>query len=284
MRLRICLCTVLLSLSPIILYAQNHDNLQVRELYTKSGMEKQFGELPSALQVMFDQSALKDLQAQKLPRNVLSVMRASIPEAFAPEKLKEVMFAELAGKLTEQDIKEVLRWLDSPEGKKCTRLEEAASAPEAQAEQQQYAALLRDSPPTAERLKVLRELDSALKVTESAVEISINMQVALVLGMIATLPIEQQKQSDTVARELEKRRPELEAKVRSTMLISDLYVYKNLTDAEIEQYTEFGKSPAGSAFSSVVNAAIKKAINEGALRWGKLIGEAVKELKGKSEA
>ena len=145
------------------------------------------------IQALFDQSVPEDDQARKLPKEILSAMRASVPEAFAPERLKETILAELTGKLTAQDIKDTLQWLDSPIGKKCTQLEEAASTPEAQAEMQQYAARLHNSPPTAERLKVLRELDSAAKVTGNAVEMAIQTQVAVTMALRATLPTEQQQ-------------------------------------------------------------------------------------------
>ncbi|MFZ0931152.1 MAG: DUF2059 domain-containing protein, partial [Syntrophobacteraceae bacterium] len=257
---------------------------QVLELYVKSGMEKQLGQLPSLIQTLFDQSAAQDEQARKLPKEVLSAIRASVPEAFAPEKMKEAMLAELNEKLPAQDIKKVLQWFDSPLGKKCTQLEEAASTPEAQAEIQQYTARLQNSPPTAERLKVLREFDSAVKGAESAVDIAIHTRVAVAMAIIAAFPLEQQRPLDDLSREMEKTRPVLEAAVRSQMLFSDLYTYRSLTEADIQLYTKFAKSPAGSKFTLVTTAVLKEAVLEGAVKWGKIIGEIIKEMKSNSEA
>jgi len=281
---KIYLWTIVLSLLPIVSYSQTPGNSAVQELYVKSGMEKQTEQLPSMMQAVMDQPSSEDDQLRKLPRNVLSVMRASIPRAFAPERLKEVMLAELTDKLSDQDIKELLQWFDSPLGKKCTQVEEAASTAAAQAEMKKFAAGLQSSPPTEERLKVLRELDSAAKITESAIEMAINTQVAFALGVIATLPLEQQKRPDDVARDLEETRPEVEAAVRSEIFISDLFTYRSLSEAEIKQYTGFAKSPAGSKFNLVGTAALKKAMNEGAVKWGQLIGDAIKEMAGNSEA
>ena len=247
-------------------------------------MEKQVEQLPSVIQTLFDRSVAEDDQAGKLPKEILSAMRASVPKAFAPERLKATVLAELTGKLTDQDIKDTLKWLDSPLGKKCTQLEEAASTPEAQADMQQYAARLHDSPPTAERLKVLREFDAAAKVTGNAVEMAIQSQVAVALAVIATLPMEKQKPIEDVYREIEKTRPAIEAEARSQTLISLLYAYRSLTNAEIQLYTEFAKSPAGSRFNSASMAALNKANLEGATKWGQLIGDAIKEMNNKSEA
>ena len=111
---KIWLWAILLSLLPIFSYAHDQNNSQVLELYVKSGMEKQVEQLPSVIQALFDQSVPQDDQARKLPKEILSAMRASVPEAFAPERLKETILAELTGKLTAQDIKDTLQWLDSP--------------------------------------------------------------------------------------------------------------------------------------------------------------------------
>ncbi len=281
---KIWLWAVLLSLLPIFSYAQDRNNSQVLELYVKSGMEKQVEEIPSAIQALFDQKVPGYDQAQKLPKEILAAMRASVPKAFAPEKLKETILAELAAKLTAQDIKDTLQWLDSPIGKKCTQLEEAASTPEAEAEMEQYAARLHDSPPTAERLKVLRELDSAAKVTGNAVQMAIQTQAAVALAVRATVPSERQEPIEDIYREIEKSRPEIEALTASQTMISQLYAYRSLTDAEIQRYTKFAKSPAGSKFNAAAMAGLNKANLEGATRWGKLIGDAMKEMQGKTEA
>ena len=149
---------------------------------------------------------------------------------------------------------------------------------------EQHAARLQDSPPTAERLRALRELDSAVKETENAVQMAIHTQIAVALAIIATFPKEQQTPLDDVSREMEKMRPALEAEVKSEVLVSLLYTYRSLTEAEIKSYTEFARSPAGSNFDVVAMAAFEKATLGGAVKWGELIGNAIKEAQSNSEA
>jgi len=284
MRSKFFIWGILLSLVPILSYAHNRDNSQIRELYAKAGMQKQLEQLPSLIQTMFDQSAREDEQARKMPKSLLSDMSKAIPEAFAPGKLQGTVLSELTEKFTARDAKEVLKWLDSPLGKKCTELEEESYSPEAQAEMEQFTAGLQTSPPTAKRLQVLKEFDSAVRATDSAVDTALATQVALALAVIATFPPERQMPLDAVSREMEKNRPILEAEVRSQVLITNLYTYRNLTEAELKLYIEFAKSPAGSRYHSVFIAAFKKAILEGAVKWGELIGNAIKKAKNNSEA
>jgi hypothetical protein len=123
-----------------------------------------------------------------------------------------------------------------------------------------------------------------VKATENAVDMAIHTQAAVALAIMAAFPLEQRMPLDHLSREMEKNRPVLEATVRSQMLISHLYTYRSLTEAEIQSYTEFAKSPAGSNYHSVTIAAFKEAVLEGAVKWGELIGNAIREKKGDSEA
>jgi hypothetical protein len=193
------------------------------------------------------------------------------------------MLGELNERLSLGELQEVLKWLDSPLGERCSRLEEAASTPEALAKIEQYSAQLRNSPPTAERLDALRRLDSAVRGTEASVWIAIDTQVAVALAILSTLPIEQRAPRAHIAREVEKARPQIEAAVRMQAVVSMLYTYRSLTEAEIHQYLVFATSPVGAKYHAVALAAFKKAFLIGSTNWGKAIGKELQESKDKSE-
>ncbi|MEJ2690016.1 MAG: DUF2059 domain-containing protein, partial [Deltaproteobacteria bacterium] len=282
MRLKKLLLIIIVSWLPFTVYAQIQNDAQIQALYVKSGLDKQLEQLPLVIQASFEQASQADKTIQKLPGNIISIIKTSIREAFNPASLKAAMLTEIRENLAAQDIEEVLDWLDSPLGKKCTKLEEAASTPDAFAKMQQYAARIQKSPPTAKRLNILQKLDSAVKGTESGVDIAINCQVAVALATVSTLPSEQQRSLKDISRELEKNRPQLEAMVRSQVLLTHLYTYRNLTDDEIQQYIEFASSPAGSKYHSVTGEALKKAFYAGSIRWGKSIGEAMKQMQHQS--
>lgn len=283
MRLKKLLLIIIVSWLPITVYAQIQNDTQIRELFVKSGLEKQLEQVPLVIQATFEQASQADKNIQKLPSNISSIMKVSIRDAFKPTSLKEAMLTAIKAKLATQDIKEVLVWLDSPLGKKCTQLEEGASTPEAMVKMQKYAAQLQNSPPTTERLNIIRKLDSAVKGTEGGVELAINSQIAVAMATISTLPPEQRRSLESISREFEKNRPQLEAMVRSQVLLSFLYTYRSLTDDEIQQYLDFAASPAGARFISVTEEALKKAFLAGSVRWGKSIGEAIKQVKNQSE-
>jgi hypothetical protein len=279
MRFNLWIALILAPLMPAILYAQDANDSLVQELYVKSGLQKQIEQVPLVLQATLEQASQEDHATRTLPTNVISAIKASAQKAFAPAILKEAVVLAFKEKLAAQEIKEVLDWLDSPTGKKCTQSEEAASTPQAETDLRQYAAQMQNSPPTQQRVDLVRKLDSAMKVSENHVDLAINARVVVFMAIMAALPLEQQRSVDDISREVEKHRPQIEATVRSRLLIYLLYTYKDLTDAEIQQYIEFATSPVGSKYLSVGTTALTKALMGSGIRWGKSIGDAIKQLK-----
>ncbi len=284
MRLKAWLVMLLLTLLPALAYAQDQHEALVQELYVKSGLEKQMQELPRSIQASLDQQPITGDRPPKPRQQVLSVMKDLAQAAFAPESLKAVVLSEFREKLTTQNLKTVLKWFDSPLGIKCTRLEEEASTPEAYAEMRKYANDLKSSPPTPKRLKLIRQYDSAVKATQTTVETALGSQVALLLAINATLPREQQRSVADISREIKKYRPDIESAMKLETLVSLLYTYRGLTEADVQQYIKFATTPAGSKLYEVGNAALKKALFEGGIRWGKAIGEAMEQVNKQAGA
>ena len=283
MRAKTLLWIILVSFLPITAYGQTQDDSQVQELYVKSGLENQLHQYPFIIQAAFEQASQVDDRVRRLPKNVLSAIKASAHEAFAPAGLKGAVLPELREKLTAQAIKELLDWLDSPLGKRCTQLEETASTPEGLTGMQEFASRMQASPPTVQRVDTLRKLDSAIKATESAVDVAINTEVAVAFAFVTALPSEQQRPLEDIARELERQRPNIEAMMRSQVLVSFLYTYRTLSDDEIERYIAFATSPVGSKYHSVTMAAVKKALIAGSIKWGRSVGDAIERLKKQSD-
>ena len=284
MRPKIWLGAILLTLMPFLAAAQDQHELLVQELYVKSGLAKQIQDIPRSIQAGLDQELLEEEQFAKPSPRVIALMKALAPKAFAPEKLKAVVLPELKTGLTTSDLQAALKWLDSPLGIKCTRLEDEASTPEAYPEIDKYKAQLKKSPPTPERLKIIHKLDAALKATQTSVEMALNLQVALLLAVNATLPEEQQESPAEILDDIKQHRPEIESALQLESLVSLFYTYRSLTEAEINQYIKFATSSAGSKYQEVADAAMKKALIAGGIRWGEAIGEAMKQLEGQNEA
>jgi len=283
MRFKTCSLIVLLFLAPVIAYPQNQERALIQELYAKSGLEKQIAQIPALMQASFDQATAEDPNWKSIPEDLRLAMRALAEEAFIPDKLKATVLTELKEKLTDQDIKKVLEWLESPTGKRCTKVEEAAMAAESLVEIEQFTAQMQKAPPPADRLRTIRKLDSATKSTEASVEVMLITSLAIQIALNSTFPVEQQRPLGDIMEGIENNRSQIETMARSQTAILMLYTYRELTDAEIGQYIDFALSPAGSKCQLVMMSGIKKAFFEASLKLGELIGNKMKESKGRSK-
>ncbi len=282
MKVRTILLTMFLLMLPVIAHAQNQNDL-IQSLYLKSGIDKQVRQLPLLIQASVKQAFEQDDRIKDLPRHTKSAISGSVQEAFSAERFKKIIIKEVKTSMTVKDLDNVLKWLDSPLGKKCTRLEDAASTPETLSEVKKFAARLKQAPPAANRLDILRRLDSAVKATETNVEIAMNTQLAVAFAVVKSLPIEQQGPLKDIAAQLEKNRPQIEAAMKSQTLLFALYTYHGLTNGELETYIRFATSPAGVKYHGATISGFKKALLNGSIKWGESIADILNQSNHQSE-
>jgi hypothetical protein len=282
MKAKTILWMMVLLMLPAVAHAQNQNKL-IQSLYLKSGIDKQVRQLPLLIRSSVAQALETDDRINDLPRHTKSAISGSVQEAFSPERIKKTILKEVAATMTVKDLNNVLNWLDSPLGKKCTRLEEAASTPDTLSEVQKFAARLKQAPPAANRLDILRRLDAAVKATETNVEIAMNTQLAVAFAVVKSLPQEQQGPLKDIAAQLEKNRPQIKAMMKSQTLLFALYAYQDLTNAELEKYIRFATSPAGTKYHGATISGFKKALLDGSLKWGKSIADILNQSGRQSE-
>jgi hypothetical protein len=282
MKAKTILFTIFLFMLPIIAQAQDQNKL-IQSLYLKSGMNKQVKQIPLLIQANIEQALEKDDRINHLPRHTKSAISGSVQDAFAPKRLKKIITKEVKESMTVKDLNTALKWLDSSLGKKCTRLEEASSTPEALSEVKKFAAQLKKAPPEKNRVNILRRLDAAVKATETNVEITMNAQLAVAFAVVKSLPLEQQGPLEDIAAQLEKNRPQIEAVMRSQTLLFALYTYQDLTNAELEKYIRFATSPSGDKYHVATISGFKKALLDGSLKWSKSIANILNQSKHQSE-
>ena len=282
MKAKTILWMIVLLMLPVISQAQ-HQNDRIQSLYVKSGIDKQVRQLPLLIRASVVQALEQDDRIKELPRHTKSAIIGSVQQGFSPERIKKTIIKEVKASMTVKDLDTVLKWLNSPFGKKLTRLEEAASTPETLSEIKKFAARLKQAPPAAKRLDILRRLDAAVKATETNVEIAMNTQLAVALAVVKSLPREQQGSFKDIAAQLKKNRPQIEAVMKSQTIVFALYTYQSLTDKELESYIRFATSPAGVKYHEATISGFKKALLDGSLKWGESIADILMQSGHQSE-
>lgn len=284
MKLKTLLSAIVFFALPIVALAQDTKETLIQELYRKSGLEKQVDQLPMFIQLGFDQAVAADNRLNGMPQSVIAEMRGSVKTVFASQRIKETIVTELREKLTIGDLKNVLRWLSSPIGRKFTQLEESASTAEKYHEMQRYALQLQKSPPLPARLKIIQQLDSAVKATQTSVEVAMNTQLAVAIAVAASLPREQQPTYDVLVSTIEQSRSQIESTMRAETLVSLLFIYDTVPSAEINRYISFASSPAGTRYHDAAMSGLKQALTRAGYKWGETVADILKQSGSKSEA
>jgi hypothetical protein len=215
-------------------------------------------------------------------------MGPAADNAFAPGALQRKFRLAMTGKLNNADLGSIFAFEKSPLGARMTALEKASQGADAQARIAKMAGelveRLKNEP---ERAEVLALVDSSLRFTEIATDISLNTSRAVAAGMAAggaaagdkaaVLPDEEIR---AIYSDFEKMRPATAVQVKEETLLLLAYTYREASIPELRQYLVFLTSPAGKRFYD----AVMSAMNEVLLKAGKEFGHALMRELGKERA
>jgi hypothetical protein len=263
--------------------AQKVDDKRVHELFVKSGLEQLMQEIPAIFQSGMDPAFEQDQNLRKLPRSALQGIREAAAEAYSPQKTTGVMMKSIGGKMSAADIASVLKWLDSPIGRKCTNLEKDSATAEGVSQMSQFAQKIQKTPPPPERLKLIAELDRVTNATATAVEMFMNTNLAVATAVTLSLPQDTRRPIAQIKKELEDNRAAIEKALQAQTQVGMLYTYRTLTDKEIRRYIDFSDSPAGKKFNSVSIEAFQHAMIQCGIDFGKAVARIFEQLGTQSE-
>ncbi len=243
------------------------DPRSVEKLMVKSGLSKQLEQIAPMVQTGMAQ---QNQQSGSLTAAELNDLNNVAAKAFDAKTLTENVRKHIQANLSEADIQAALTWLNSPLGEKITKLEEDASTPAAYAEMEKMGDKLGGN---AGRIDLVKKLDLAVKGTETGVALALNTQTALVAAMTSGMPQEKRPTMEAIEKELNKSRGQIQSAIEQSTLMSFLYAYRNLSDAEINKYIDFANSASGKKYSAVTSDAITAAVTNAAHVMGSMIAQ-----------
>lgn len=252
------------------LHAGAMDNRLVEELIVKSGIRQQIEQIPINVRegLRQEQGRLQDFE------NKMAKLDAAIDSSFNPKRM-EVQLHDIIGKnLRVEDIREVLKWLDSPLGQKLTRMEEAAAEPAAKQEMALALQQLIKDPGAPQRLRLLQRVENALQSTDAAVDMVMNIQIAILSALSAMAPTQPRPSFEQLAELVYKNRQQVQQVISQQVISGFLYTYRDVSDQDLETYIEFIVSPIGSKYHKVT----MQAFSDVMITCSKIFGKAVGEL------
>jgi len=258
------------------------------ELYVKSGLQIQLQDSPQVI--------IKNLDKQKkliFSKDMDEEKRLALTEYFNnvnqiaeivydAENLKKTFLDYFENELTVIESKQILNWLDSPVGMKCTKAEETYTDTTMMNKYNSFVIELRKNPPMENRTQIAQRFIVANDLINRSVELVTNMQLAQTIALTYALTPENEQALLLAKKRIENAKPKIKRNLEKIMVSRILFIYQDLTDNELREYVEFLETPIGTKYSSISSEAYDIAFTRASYEFGEKVGELLQSKKKKT--
>lgn len=215
----------------------------IQAILDHSGLTAAIQQVP-----LFIQAGMTDSLRQQHPemsRDDLAAIQDLLSRSFAADVILQDTVAHMETHYDPQRATKVLDHLRSPLARKMTSLERASGTPDAYQAMMAYAAQLEVSPPPEDRVAVLSELDRASHATE----LTVTMQLEIFKSVVRVVNAYAAEQGgeflggDELDTAIEKMRDGVWEEAQGTTLLSFLFTYQGVSDAELRNYIRLHNDP-----------------------------------------
>ena len=227
-------------------------------LYEKSGMEVLINQIGGLYLSGLAQ------HRSKLPSELFNELQRAGRQAFQAGRMRKKALAIMKSSCDPELAQEVLDWLLSPLGKKITALESIQFSSKTLQEVQSFSKQLQNHPPPQNRYGLMQRLDVATGASDKNVEVALEILVQTATAMQGALSKGEKISVEEVRRQMALKRPQLEENAKKTTRVSLIYLYRTLTDKELERYVSFSESETGTAYHKITFGALMAALSEAA--------------------
>ena len=193
----------------------------------------------------------------------------TINSAFSTDAGEAAMLTELDRQLDEADRIRVLAWLESPLGMRILSAEQEA-VHSSMAEYDAFLDEMANTPPSEQRLSVLKELDNTLGATEAGARLLMQLDLAISVaerGASDDTPLAWENLTDATIPSLS----EYAVAVETHVLHHHLFAFRELSTREIKQYIAFASSPSGARYVLAVQRGLERALSNGTWQLAELL-------------
>ena len=257
-------------------------NALINDLYYRSGLEMQVdwmrNNFADARALLGDDAKQEDAAT----REMIALLDQSLKEKFSDRRVRGMVLSHLDRNLSEQQLEQILRIMDDPVWQRAWELEKRACQPDGIARMQQYMSsnyirlysspvMRRLSSTVTDALLSTRHLDNKsprnsrvnlvgklIDVT-NAVDLTLEMAIqgALMASRIMADKLNKteitEKQMEAAARQhMENYREQY----RDMLTAQTLYIYRYMSDSQLETYIRLYSSPVMRRLSSTVTDAL----------------------------
>lgn len=249
---------------------------EMQEIFRSSGLEAQLASLDQVV------SASLAPNLANVPESQAAVVRRAVLSEFNAPVLQQQVESRLAKRYDPTQAAATLRWLRTPLARRITQIEIEGASAESLKGLAEFAQTLQSMPPTHERLALALDFDRATGWSEFALEVSLASARAAMTAMSVVRPDEPRLRAKEIEAAIDAQREKLRVGLEQASLLSALYVYRNLTDAELQTYLDWARSDAGRWYHGAVRQTLLEVLTEVSARMGHTVATALRAAPGQA--
>lgn len=199
-----------------------------------------------------------------------------VNRAFAPSLLRADMTEFLLKNYEEARFAALLTQLRSPLARRMTALEIAAARPEVVAERNAFMEKFAFNPAAAARRKLAQRLLESSNALEMMLAIQAQTMRTIFNARSALVPPKDRPSATQIETWIANVRAQSREAMHGEMLHSLLYIYRDVSEGDLEQYIAYYESPTGRWFTTLFGLAYGHILQGGTER----MVEEIKRSKG----
>ncbi len=227
----------------------------VKQYLALSGIDSALDGIPAQMNAMGQQMQItvKDpAQAQRVVDLLLN--------AWQIEEVRQIVAEHVKENFSTAEMKSLLTWLKSDLARRIKAAEAKAAAPNFNQEFMAYVAQLQTTPPTTARVQAIRRFIDTTHIVDHSLNIVMSVAQGTMEGLNAANP-EQAVSDEQIRTQLSQMQITMRPALEQQMVMVSYYIYQQLTEQEIEQYSKFYQQPLGQKELDIMYDGIGQALN-----------------------
>lgn len=206
---------------------------------------------------------------------LMEAWAVAVEGIFDADRLVAAAEAEMEGKFTEVELRDLYTYFSSPLGRQVTALEIAeAESDQTDAREAEGNRLWKNlETEDPDRLALYVRMIEGLDALDTAEVVALNTVYGLMVGMFAEagVPVTPEATRALIKAATADLRQDVEKTVRASAALT----YRDLSNEDLEKYVEFLETPAGARYYSIAQQALDSVLSRSARELGSRLVKAV---------
>ena len=202
-----------------------------------------------------------------IPAEHLALIEKTVRHSFRPKPVLDGIVEALVTNYNEQALDDLIRWFQSPRGRKIVEAETLAASPDGMAVLQTFPTQTKAEATSRERIRLMIHLDRVTRASETRVELSRSLLVSMIEAAQTVNPGVSKASSADVNALFDQQNARIEGAIQTQTVRANLFTYRDIETDDLRAYVAFLQSPAATWFRETANDAAEKRLAQAARQF-----------------